>query len=65
MSNSMSHEKQKEFRVKKSIRDQMGARKQRLAMRLDKFNYPDDLEQPMMRASNVQYELSGRAVGTA
>lgn len=60
----MSHEKQKEFRVKQSIRDQMRARKQRLMRRLDKFNYPADLEQPMLRAGNVQYELSGRSVGT-
>ena len=43
----------------------MRARKRRLARRLDKFNYPDDLSQPMLRAGNVQYELSGRSVGTA
>jgi hypothetical protein len=61
----MSREKQKEFRVKRSIRDRMRARKRRLARRLDKFNYPLDLEQPMLRAGNVQYELSGRSVGTA
>jgi DDE family transposase len=61
----MSHEKQKEFRVKKSIRDQMRSRKRRLARRLDKFNFPEDLEQPMMRAGNVQYALSGRSVGTS
>lgn len=61
----MSREKQKEFRVKQSIRDQMRARKHRLGRRLDKFNYPADLEQPMLRAGNVQYELSGRSVGTA
>jgi hypothetical protein len=61
----MSHEKQKEFRVKKSIRDQLRARKRRLLRRLDKFNYPQDLTQPMLRSGNVQYELSGRGVGTA
>ena len=61
----MSHEKQKEFRVQKSIRDEMRARKRRLERRLDKFNYPADLEQPMLRPGNVQYELSGRNVGTA
>jgi hypothetical protein len=60
----MSREKQKEFRVQQSIRDQMQARKRRLARRLDKFNYPADLEQPMLRAGKVQYELSGRSVGT-
>jgi hypothetical protein len=61
----MSREKQKEFRVKQSIRDRMRARKRRLKRRLDKFNYPADLEQPMLRAGNVQYELSGRSSGTA
>jgi hypothetical protein len=61
----MSREKQKEFRVKQSIRDQMRARKRRLARRLDKFNYPADLEQPMLGAGPVHYELSGRSVGTA
>lgn len=61
----MSHEKQKEFRVKQSIRDHLRARKRRLARRLDKFNYPADLEQPMLRCGNVQFELSGRSVGTA
>ena len=50
----MSHEQQKEFRVKKSIRDQWRARKRRLKRRLDKFHYPADLEQPMLRAGNVQ-----------
>jgi Transposase DDE domain group 1 len=60
----MRHEKEKEFRVKQSIRDRMRARKRRLAKRLDKDRYPDDLSQPMMRAGNVQYELSGRSVGT-
>jgi hypothetical protein len=61
----MRHEKKKEFRVKQSIRDRMRARKRRLAKRLHKDNYPDDLAQPMMRAGNVQYELSGRGVGTS
>jgi hypothetical protein len=61
----MSHEKQKEFRVQQSIRDRLRARKRRLARRLDKFNYPADLEQPMLRPGNVQYEVSGRSVGTA
>jgi hypothetical protein len=61
----MRHEKKKEFRVKESIRSKWRARKRRLAKRLDKDNYPDDLSQPMMRAGNVQYELSSRSVGTA
>jgi hypothetical protein len=61
----MSPEKQKEFRVKRSIRDRIRARNRRLQRRLDKFNYPLDLEQPMLGPGNVQYELSGRSVGTA
>jgi len=61
----MIHEKQKEFRVKQSIRDQLRFRKRRLQRRLDKFNYPADLEQPMLRPGNVQYEVAGRSVGTA
>jgi hypothetical protein len=43
----------------------MAARKRRLARRLDKFNYPDDLARPMLRATNIEYELAGRSVGTA
>lgn len=43
----------------------MRARKRRLARRLDKANFPEDLEQPMLRAGNVQDELSGRGAGTA
>jgi hypothetical protein len=41
------------------------ARQQRLTERLDKFNFPDDLSQPVLRASKVHYEVAGRAVGTA
>jgi hypothetical protein len=33
--------------------------------RLDRFNFPDDLEQPMLRAANVHYEVAERSVGTA
>jgi len=51
--------------VSKSIlRNRMTARKRRLARRLDKFNF-GDLAGPMIRATNVQYELAGRSVGTA
>ena len=47
------------------IRRRSAARKQRLAERLDKHNYPDDLSQPMMRGSNLHYDVAGRVVGTA
>jgi hypothetical protein len=33
--------------------------------RLDRFNYPDDLSQPMMRADGIKFELADRVVGTA
>lgn len=61
----MNRERQKEFRVKTSIRDQLRARKRRLKRRLDRFNFPVDLEQPMLHGQNVQYEVPGRSVGTA
>lgn len=60
----MIREQQKEFRVQESIRNQLRARKRRLQRRLDKFNFPDDLGQPMFRAGNVRYEVAGRSVGT-
>ena len=47
------------------IRRRSATRKRRLTRRLDKFNYPDDLTRPMLRATNIEYELAGRAVGTA
>ena len=54
------------FRVNKQIiRKRMAARKQRLARRLNKFNFPDDLARPMLRATNIQYEVAERAVGTS
>ena len=40
------------------------ARQRRILNRLDKFNFPDDLEQPMLRAANVHYEIAQRSVGT-
>jgi hypothetical protein len=53
------------FRVKAIIQERLAARKQRVTDRLDKFNFPDDLSRPMLRASNLHYELAGRSVGTA
>ena len=47
------------------IRNRLQARKRRLARRLDKSNFPTDLDQPMLRSSNLHYELAERAVGTA
>jgi len=47
------------------IRNRIATRKRRLQQRLDKDNYPDDLSRPMIRGSTPQYELAGRASGTA
>ena len=47
------------------IREQIESRQRRIANRLDKFNYPDEMSKPMMSGSNLQFELSGRTVGTA
>jgi len=41
------------------------ARQWRILGRLDKFNFPDDLEQPMFRVANIHYEIAERSVGTA
>jgi Transposase DDE domain group 1 len=40
------------------------ARQRRILERLNKFNFPDDLEQPMFRAVNIHYEVAQRSVGT-
>ena len=61
----MNWQLQKGIRVKAIIRRRMAARKRRLKKRLDKFNYPDDMSRPMLRAGQVQYELAGRTSGTA
>jgi Transposase DDE domain group 1 len=39
-------------------------RQRRILKRLDKFSFPDDLERPMFRAANIQYEVAQRSVGT-
>lgn len=40
------------------------ARQRRILNRLDKFNFPDDMEQPMFRAANIHYEVAQRSIGT-
>ena len=47
------------------IREQIESRQRRIAHRLDKFNYPEDMSEPMMRGPSPQFELAGRTVGTA
>ena len=51
--------------MKRIITKRIAARKRRLARRLDKNNYPDDLSRPMLRGGKLHYELAGRVVGTA
>lgn len=40
-------------------------RQRRIERRLDKSHLPDDLSVPMLRASNIQFEVADRDVGTA
>ena len=40
-------------------------RQQRILERLDKSNFPEDLEQPMFRSGNVHFEVAQRTVGTS
>jgi len=40
-------------------------RQQRILRRLDKSNFPEDLEQPMFRSGNVHFEVAQRTVGTS
>jgi hypothetical protein len=50
--------------VKRIMTDRSRRRQQRVALRLDKSNFPDDLAEPMIRAANIHYEIAERAVGT-
>ena len=36
------------------------ARQRRLARRLDRFNFPENLGEPVMRARNIRFELAER-----
>jgi hypothetical protein len=51
--------------VNKIIRKRIAARKRRLARRLDKHNFPDDLSRPMFRGATPHYELADRGTGTS
>jgi hypothetical protein len=44
--------------------DRSRKRQQRIVDRLDKSKFPEDLSQPMIRATNIQYEIAERTVGT-
>lgn len=43
----------------------MASRQRRVEQRLDRFNYPEDMSRPMMRGTNLHFELAERATGTA
>ena len=47
------------------MKQRLAQRKRRLAKRLHKFNYPADISRPMMRESNIHYELAEKTLGTA
>ena len=63
--NSTKHLERKESRVKRSMTDRSRRRQRRIERRLDKFNFPDDLSRPMFRASDLQFEVADRDVGTS
>jgi len=45
--------------------DRSRRRQRRIERRLDRFHFPDDVSRPMLRATNVQFEVAERNVGTA
>ena len=51
----MTRVTQKGFRVQTIIRQRLESRKRRSAQRLDRFNFPDDLSQPMLRGSSGNF----------
>jgi hypothetical protein len=52
------------FRVNTKIRNQIAARKRRIARRLDKHDLRG-MERPMMTAANIHYEIADRTRATA
>src|SRR5579875_2887762 len=53
------------FRVSASIAEKIESRQRRVEERLDRFNFPEDMSRPMMRGTNLHYDLAGRDIGTA
>jgi hypothetical protein len=51
--------------VSASIAEKIASRQGRVEERLDRFNYPEDMSRPMLRGTNLHYELADRDVGTA
>ena len=47
------------------ISKRMRSRQRRVERRLDRFNFPTDMSRPMMRGTNLHYDLADRATGTA
>lgn len=48
-----------------SITKRTQVRQRRIKKRLDRFNFPEDMSRPMMRGTNLHFELAERATGTA
>ena len=48
-----------------SIANRMRSRQRRVEKRLDRFNFPDDMSRPMIRGTNLHFELAERSTGTA
>jgi len=51
--------------VSASIADKIESRQRRVEERLDRFNFPEDLSRPVIRGTNLHYDLAGRDIGTA
>lgn len=47
------------------ISKRIQSRQRRIEKRLDRFRFPADMSQPMMRGTNLHYELADRVTGTA
>ena len=47
------------------ISKRIRSRQRRIEKRLDRFRFPGDMSRPMMRGTNLHYELADRATGTA
>ena len=47
------------------MRREMAKRKKQIARRLNRFNYPEDTSCPMMRETNIHYEIAEKNIGTA
>ena len=61
---TMSLANEKGFQVKDIIFNRTRGRKRRIERRLDRFNYPEDMSQPVMGRGDLKFELGERTVAT-